>query len=84
MPLARGRKELLAYRDSEPISPGQAIRAKCYECMGYFKDGPADCMTKGCPLYPYMPYNKNRKKKKVNLTDEQRKKIGERLKHPPV
>jgi len=52
--------------------------------MGYFKDGPADCQTKGCPLYPFMPYNENRKRKTVNLTDEQRQKIGERLKRPLV
>jgi hypothetical protein len=34
----------------------QAIRARCYDCMGFYEDGMMDCKCSLCPLYPWMPY----------------------------
>lgn len=39
-------------------SPRQAIKAKCYECVGYenLKENIAGCTAYGCPLFAYRPY----------------------------
>lgn len=37
-------------------TPGNAIKAKCHECMGYYADGMVDCEIVTCPLYAWMPY----------------------------
>lgn len=62
-PLKQGKKELLKHLEGGSLSPGQAIRAKCYECTAYYSDGPHDCEMPDCPLHPFMVYNKERKKK---------------------
>lgn len=33
-----------------------AIKAKCWDCMGYYTDGKIDCENFECPLYNWMPY----------------------------
>lgn len=38
------------------LSRTQAIKAKCYDCMGMYKDGKEDCLTPECPLYKWMAY----------------------------
>jgi len=53
---ARGRKELIRHLGGRPLQRGQAIRAKCYDCMGYYADGRVDCLSPACPLYGYMIY----------------------------
>jgi len=57
-PLARGKKELLKYLSGKRLTRGEALLANCYECMGYYIDGKADCKIYDCPLYQYMPYRK--------------------------
>jgi len=40
------------------ISRSFAMKCKCEDCMGLYKDGRVDCEVTGCPLYPWMPYRK--------------------------
>jgi len=75
----RDKKYLLAHLSGEKLTPTQAVHAKCYECMGYYADGKVDCGISDCPLYQSHRYNPHRIVKKKNLTDEQRKEMGERL-----
>lgn len=56
---AKGKKELLKHLNGEKLSYKQAVLARCYECMGFYGDGKADCGVKKCPLYHHMPYRKN-------------------------
>jgi len=35
----------------------KAIRKKCKDCMGNYRDGKVDCMVHGCPLYPFMYFS---------------------------
>jgi hypothetical protein len=39
-------------------SPREAIKAKCYECVGYqnVKESIGGCTGYGCPLWAYRPY----------------------------
>jgi len=53
---AKGRKELAKADRGESLTRGEAILAKCYECMGGYDDGRVDCLVSTCPLYQYMPY----------------------------
>lgn len=55
---AAGRSEMIKFLEGRSLTRGQAIRAMCYSCLGYCEDGGYDCEVKDCPLYPYMPYNK--------------------------
>jgi len=54
--VAKGRKELIRFLKGEPLTYKQAIRAKCYECMGWYTDGKVTCGIKKCPLFPFMPF----------------------------
>lgn len=38
------------------ITPLQAIRQNCWQCLGYYADGKTDCENIHCPLYSFMPY----------------------------
>jgi hypothetical protein len=80
MPVAKGKKELLAHLDGKTLTLKQQIISKCYDCMGYYQDGKIDCGISACALYSSMPYNPNKTVKKRVMTDEQRKQSGERLK----
>ncbi len=40
----------------------QMILAKCYDCMGKYADGKADCKIPECSLYPVMPYGSVKRK----------------------
>ena len=82
-PLKRGRKELVAHLEGKALYRGQAIHAKCYECMGGYPDGAVDCLVPACPLYNFMPYknkevvvHKRVRKTKV-ISPEQRKAMVE-------
>ena len=55
----------------------RAIRLKCLDCSSYNILEIKECPVKNCPLYPFRQ-GKNPFRKR-ELTDEQRKKIGERL-----
>lgn len=50
-----GRKELLKFLKGGKITRNDSIMANCYECMGYYIDGRADCEKYDCPFYPYSP-----------------------------
>ena len=53
----KGRADLIKHLKGGRLYQTQAIRAKCYECMLGYADGPGDCQTPRCPLYRYMPYH---------------------------
>jgi len=53
---AKGQALLLKSIQGDRLSASQAIKAKCYDCMGYFEDGKGDCGDPLCPLYSWMPY----------------------------
>jgi hypothetical protein len=55
-PTSGGKTTLLKYLYGDKLTRNAAITAKCCDCMGYYIDGRADCETKECPLYPFMPY----------------------------
>lgn len=76
-----GRRELVSYLEGKPITRVQAIKALCYECMGYYSDGREDCGCTECPLYPFTPYSKDRRQAKARtLTEEQREANSKRMK----
>lgn len=58
-----GRRLLLRYlsmsKDSK-LTRGEALLAKCCDCMAYYEDGRVDCQNIACPLYPYMPYRQDK------------------------
>ena len=56
LPRRKGRAELKRHMEGGKISMQAAVRAKCYDCMGYFIDGAIDCDDERCPLYHWMPY----------------------------
>jgi hypothetical protein len=77
---AQGRQELLKFLGGKKLTKGEAIQAKCYDCMSRFRDGKVDCKIKTCPLYEFMPYSaayKNRIKKE--LSPEQKQVMADRL-----
>jgi hypothetical protein len=53
---AKGQALLKKSLQGDRLSASQAIKAKCYDCMGYFEDGKGDCGDPLCPLYPWMAY----------------------------
>ena len=53
---AIGKTELLRHLRGERLTRGESILAKCFDCMGYFCDGKADCLITTCPHYSFMPY----------------------------
>lgn len=62
-----GRDRLAAYWGGKKLSRAAAMTAKCCECMGYFRDGRADCGVRACPLYPWMPYREGRKNRRAKV-----------------
>jgi hypothetical protein len=80
-----GRTEMLRHLKGERNCASAAIKAKCFDCCGYYEDGKVDCGVKGCPLYPWMPYRKEKAPKK-ELTESQKRaletlKKSKRIKH---
>lgn len=67
-----GRTEYITYLKGGHVSAAGLIKAKCYECMGYYADGAKDCKISLCPLYPYMPYQKTIIRKKRVMSDKQK------------
>ncbi|MBT3923877.1 MAG: hypothetical protein HOF21_15015 [Nitrospina sp.] len=71
------------HKSKKHKSPVKAIREKCIECMGGrgnkgYAKLVADCVSPDCDLFEYRfgknPYHTQ------NLTDEQRKERGDRIK----
>jgi len=54
--MSSGKNALLKYLRGETIHRSAAVKAKCFECCGYYADGRVDCENPDCPLYPFMPY----------------------------
>ena len=52
----KGQTFLVRHLDGETLTRNQAIMAKCYDCMGFYTDGPQDCGITTCPLYRFMPF----------------------------
>lgn len=53
-----GKKFMLQYLNGGRLTSGQAIKANCFICMGYYSDGRVGCKMPTCPLYQFMPYRK--------------------------
>ena len=70
--VAQGKSELIKYLKGKSLTRAEAIKAKCYECNCGYTDGKNDCGIIACPLYGYMPYNPNKDKPKITLTEEPR------------
>lgn len=65
----KGRNECIKIHRGEKVSIQAAVKAKCYECMGYYSDGARDCEMPECELYAWMPYGaawKNREKRAMS------------------
>jgi hypothetical protein len=74
---AQGKNELIRSLYGEKLTLNQAVKAHCYECMGYYIDGKVDCKVPECSLYFRMPFREGgvakmkKGKKKVGATEEQ-------------
>jgi hypothetical protein len=79
---AQGKTELLNYLNGKPLSARAAIKAHCYDCMGFYADGRNDCELIKCSLYPFMPYSSKpvAKRKQTEKQKENSKKAGFLLK----
>ena len=53
---AQGRGELIRHLKGERLTRNQAIKAKCYDCMGGFNDGIYSCEIPECSLFNFHPY----------------------------
>jgi len=76
----QGYSEIKKHLGGELVTMKQAIKAKCYDCMGFYEDGAIDCLIPCCPLYNFMPYNKEREKRVLNrkpMTEEHKKILRE-------
>ncbi len=67
---ARGRRELAKHFKGGKLTRKEAVLAKCYDCCCGYEDGKEDCKVKGCPLHPYMPFNRNGNKSRVEASPE--------------
>ena len=74
---AIGRTEYIKYLNGVQLTPMDSIKACCFDCMGFYSDGVADCRIRKCSLYPFMPYNKTalRRKKRIMSDAAKRKTI---------
>ena len=61
----RGRDQLIKYLEGGRLTQGEAILAKCYDCMGFYNEGKKDCGIASCALYRFMPYNPNKLKSRT-------------------
>jgi hypothetical protein len=75
----QGKQELLKHLSGKQITLRQALKAKCYECLGYFEDGRQDCQMPNCPLYPWMPYREGGVRQGRAMNAEQREAAAARM-----
>ena len=59
-------------------NPVKAIREKCLDCCGGSTLEVKECTAENCPIYPFR-LGKNPFRQKRELTEEQRKAVGDRL-----
>lgn len=63
----------------KPLTPLQAVRRYCMQCCCDSSYEVRLCPSQSCPLYPFrLGHNPSRK---MDLTEEQRKAAGERLRN---
>ena len=60
-------------------TPLKSIRSKCLECSGGVRKEVENCTVGECPLF-YFRFGKNPFSKRKEMSEEQRKAAGERLK----
>jgi hypothetical protein len=51
-----GKNHQIRHLQGERLTRGQAIHAKCFDCMGGYADGRTDCQMPNCALYPFMRF----------------------------
>ena len=74
----RGRKELLSYLRANPITRAEAIRAHCYECLGYGSED--KCVDNRCALYHFSQFAPIADRVKTKTMSEENKlKARERM-----
>lgn len=66
----QGRNEYIKYLKGGKLTQREAIKAYCYDCMGYYDDGSQDCHSDICPLRPFMPYVSDDLRQKKAITQE--------------
>lgn len=59
-------------------NPVKAIREKCLDCCGGSPSEVKLCTCSNCALYPFR-FGKNPYRQRREMTDEQRKVLGDRL-----
>jgi hypothetical protein len=74
------KTHFINYLNGQKITLLQAVKCKCYDCVGFYADGAKDCKLKYCPLYPWMPYGEKEPKVKKVLTAEQKAAVVNRFK----
>jgi hypothetical protein len=75
-----GRRELVSFLEGKSITRVQAIKALCYECMGYYSDGRECCGCTECPLFPFTPYSTDKSQAKTRtITPEQKESSRKRM-----
>jgi hypothetical protein len=70
--LAKGYKHFKKMWAGNKLAPKEAIEAFCFECMGGYADGIADCQCYDCPLYDHHYYRNNMylSKRKTDLNNK--------------
>lgn len=64
--------------DDRPTAPLKAIKAFCFECVGYERNGIKECDAVKCPLWCFRD-GKNPYRKEKEYTEEQLKSMKERM-----
>lgn len=59
-------------------NPVKAIREKCLDCCNGSTLEVKECTCENCPIYPFR-LGKNPFRQKRELTEEQKKEVGDRL-----
>ena len=72
-------KPIKDWTEYEPLTAKQAILATCYDCCAYQSTEVKLCPSKECPLWLFKE-KWWRTPIKMNLSDEQREKLRERMK----
>ena len=78
--LAAGKNEYQKFLEGGKITLGQAVKAKCFDCCGYYEDGKVDCGVRDCPLYPWMPFGKAKQERPKKPRTEAQIRASETLK----
>lgn len=77
--MAKGYVEYKKFSEKKKLTRKEAMLAQCFVCNSLGEDAD-DCHGEDCPLYPWMPYNPNRRKGVApKLTEEGKKRRAEGL-----